>query len=233
MKKSILFSLSWLIVLAFIFTSCEKTDETPTKKRMEGVWQVVEAYDSSGTDIMSKIQGVIPITVVYLTSDNTLLSTFGPLTTYLVYGDTKWTEISSKIDQVFNYANLSFNGGEYFIADGVVDRFTVEMKLEGIGGTSTLVEILNIFNIQAEWLKSVVYHKFLDVKVSFNPTGDKMTWTFDNTTFARYNMKDQYGDYVLWMGFPTNKFSKSKFVLQKRSKTLQDLVQEAYQPPTF
>jgi hypothetical protein len=106
------------------------------------------------------------------------------------------------------------------------------MKLEGIGGTSTLVEILNIFNIQAEWLKEVVYHKFLDVKVSFNESNDVMTWEFDNQTWAKYNMKDQYGEYVLWGGWPISKFSKCKFELTKKSKTLNDLVSEAYADTT-
>jgi len=234
MKRKIIFPLISLGILIVISYSCQKQEEEiPTKTKMEGVWVVTEAYDSSGTDIMDKIQNsAIPVTAFWLTSDNSISSTAGPMTTYIVYGDNQWTEISSKIDQVFNYANLSYNGGEYFVADGTPDRFTIELKLEGIGGTSTLVEILNIFNIQAEWLKEVVYHKFMDVAVSFNETNDQMTWVWDSKTTARYNMKDQYGDYVLWEGWPIDKFSKCRFVLTKKSNTLNDIVTDAYDNPS-
>ncbi|PKP23159.1 MAG: hypothetical protein CVU05_00740 [Bacteroidetes bacterium HGW-Bacteroidetes-21] len=230
--KTTLRILFVLPFVAFLF-SCEKDAPTPTKTRMEGVWIVVEAYDSAGTSIMDKFQNpLIPITAVYLGSDNTILSTAGPMVTYMVYGESKWTQISAIIDQCFNYANLTFNGGEFFVADGVVDRFALEMKLEGIGGTSTLVEILNLFNIQAEWLKEVVYHKFLDVSVSFNENNDRMTWELDGSTWAKYNMKDAQGEYVLWYGWPVTKFSRCKFVLEKKVKTLNDVVDEAYNPTT-
>ncbi len=234
-NNSLLQSIILIMVFMVFIAGCELDElinpiaPTPTKTKMEGVWKVTEAYDSSGADIMNKIQNeFIPITAFYLSSDNTILSTSGPMTTYIVYGDSKWTQISSKIDQVWNYANLTFNGGEFFVADGTPERFTIELKLEGIGGTSTLVEILNIFNIQAEWLKEVVYHKFMDVAVSFNSDASEMTWEWDNTTFAAYNMKDQYGNYVLWQGWPINKFSKCKVVLTKQVKTLNDIVNEAY-----
>jgi len=225
--------LTILLVSVIFVTSCTKEkDATPTKTKMEGVWVVTEAYDSSGNSILNKVQNhLIPLTAFYLSSDNTVLSTGGPMTTYIVYGDSKWTQISSTIDHIFNYANLTFNGGEFFVADGTPDKFALELKLEGIGGTSTLVEILNIVGIQAEWLKEVVYHKFINVGVTFNDTNTKMTWTWDNSTTARYNMKDQYGDYVLWGGWPINKFSKCKFVLEKKSKTLNDVTTEAYQNP--
>ncbi len=235
MKRNFILPLVFISLIFMFSSSCKKEEpEIPTKTKMEGVWIVTEAYDSTGTSILDKIQNdVIPLTAFWLSSDNSISSTAGPMTTYIVYGDNQWTEISSKIDQVFNYANLSYNGGEYFVADGTPDRFTIELKLEGIGGTSTLVEILNIFNIQAEWLKEVVYHKFMDVAVSFNKANDQMTWEWDSKTVAKYNMKDQYGDYVLWQGWPISKFSKCRFVLTKKSKTLNDLTTEAYDnPPT-
>jgi|GEM_PF-564757 len=235
-KLKVLSQLLIVAVIAFSMFSCEKDAPTPTKSRMEGaVWVVTEAYDSAGNNIMDKFQNpLIPITAFYLSSDNTVLSTAGPMVTYIVYGDSKFTQVASIIDQVFNYANLSFNGGEYFVADGVVERFALEMKLEGIGGgaTNTLETILNMFNIQAQWLETVVYHKFLDVKVSFNQTNDLMTWEFDNSTWAKYNMKDDYGEYVLWGGWPVSKFSKCKFVLEKKTKNLQDVVSEAYADTT-
>lgn len=232
MKHATRFILFGLI--AFGFYACEKDAPIPTKQRMEGaVWVVTEAYDSAGNDIMDKFQNpLIPITAFHLSSDNTVLSTAGPMITYVVYGDSKWTQVSSIVDQVFNYANLSFNGGEYFVADGVTDRFALEMKLEGIGGSNTLETILNIFNIQAQWLETVVYHKFLDVKVAFNDKNDRMTWTFDTQTWAKYNMKDQYGEYILWGGWPVTKFSKCRFVLDKKTKKLDDIVSEAYADTT-
>ncbi len=235
MKKNFIYSIALFAIIVMFSSSCEKEEpETPTKTKMEGIWLVTEAYDSSGTDIMDKIQNsAIPLTAFWLTSDNSISSTSGPMTTYIVYGDSKWTEISSKIDQIFNYANLSYNGGEYFVADGTPDRFTIELKLEGIGGTSSLVDILKIFNIQEEWLKKVVYHKFMDVAVSFNETNDQMTWVWDSKTMAQYNMKDQYGNYVLWEGWPISNFSECRFVLTKQSKTLNDLTTAAYNnPPT-
>ncbi len=237
MKKAntLFLTISLLISVTFLFSSCEKEkDSTPTKTKMEGVWVVTEAYDSSGVTIMPKVQNhLIPITAFWLQSDNTVISTAGPMTTYMVYGDTKWTQISSTIDQLFNYANLNFNNGEFFVADGTPDRFALEMKLEGIGGTSTLSSILSLFGIEAQWLKEVVYHKFLNVGVSFNDAGDKMTWVWDDYTTARYNMKDSNGDYVLWYGWPISKFSKARFVLTKKSKSLNDITHEAYQnPPT-
>mgnify|MGYP001811151542 CR=1 FL=1 len=231
MKKTFtLIRIIPMLLVIFVVTSCVKEDpEVPTKTKMEGVWRVVQAYDSSGADIMTKVENnLIPITAFYLGSDNTILSTAGPMTTYIVYGDHKWTQISSTIDQIFNYASLTFNGGEYFVADGVTDRFTLEMKLEGIGGSSTLSDILDIFGISAQWLKEVVYHKFRDVSISFDDTDQYMTWQFDGQTSAVYNMKDQYGDYVLWGGWPVNGFQRCKFVLQKKTKSLNDITTEAY-----
>ena len=235
MKKSnkLFLTIIAITAISLLFNSCTK-DPTPTKTKMEGVWVVTEAYDSSGVDILGKIQNhLIPITAFYLSSDNTILSTAGPMATYLVYGDHKFTEIAAKINQYFNYANLTFNGGEFFVADGTPDVFTIEFKLEGIGGgaTNTLAEILSLFGIQAQWLKKVVYHKFMDVNVSFNTTGDQMTWIWTNRTTAAYNMKDAQGNYVLWGGWPINNFSKCRFVLSKKSKSLNDLTTEAYKNP--
>lgn len=235
--KNLSFYAMILVSFAVIVSSCKKEpDPTPTKQKMEGVWVVSEAYDSTGANIMTKIQNsLIPLTAFYLSSDNTVLSTAGPMVTYVVYGDNKFTEIAAEINQYFNYANLTFNGGEFFVANGTPDRFALEMKLEGIGGgaTNTLAEILSIFGIQAQWLKTVVYHKFINVSVTFNDTDDKMTWVWDSQTEGRYNMKDEYGDYVLWGGWPVDAFSKCRFVLYKKSKSLNDVTADAYaNPPT-
>lgn len=221
-----------LLITTLLFNSCLKEETvTPTKTRMQGVWKVTEAYDQSGASILTKIQ--FPITGFYLNSDNTVVSTSGPMMMYEVYGNSKFTEIASKINQVFDYASLNTTGGEFFVADGVVDRFTLEMKLEGLPGQKALTELLSIMNISSEFLKTVVYHKFINVKVSFNTTepssssADVMTWEFDNSTSALYNMKDQYGNYVLWNGWPVSGFSKCKFVLTKQSTSLTEMVKNA------
>lgn len=229
MKFSTLLKNVSILFLAVTLFSCEKDAPTPTKTLMEGVWVVKDALDSNGTSIIDKFQNpMIPLTAFYMGSDNTVLSTAGPMVTYLVYGDNKWTEISAIIDQTFNYANLTFNGGEFFVADGVVDRFTLEMKLEGIGGSHTLETILSFFNMDAQWLSRVVYHKFLDVAVEFNEAHDVMTWELDANTWAKYNYKDSQGEYLLWYGWPVSKFSKCKFILEKKSRTLNDIVSDAY-----
>ena len=225
--------------IILIFSSCDLENEpepTPTKTLMEGTWEVTEAYDSSGTDILDKLKvlkaipsgGIPPF--FHLSSDNGLISTAGPMTSYIVYNETFLSNlfsITAKIDQLFDYFTLSFDGGEWFIANGVVDRFTLEMKLEGVTGTSTLVEILNTFGVQPAWLetlKKVVYHRYKKVKISFQDTSNNiMVWELDDQTTSVYNWKNFEGDPFLWQGweFP---FAKCKFVLTKRSKDLQTLV---------
>ena len=209
-----------------ICTAC-----VPTKTLMEGVWEVTEAYDSAGTNILDTLKVLKKIPPFFhLSSDGTVISTAGPMILYVVYNETflsKLSLITSTIDQIFNYFDLNFNGGEFFIATGVVDRFTLEMQLEGIAGTSTLKDILTIFGVQPAWLETVVYHKFKDVKLSFQDTvGNIMVWEFDDQTTAEYNTKDQFGNKVLWQGWPVNNFAKCKFILTKRSKDLQTLVTE-------
>jgi hypothetical protein len=146
---------------------------------------------------------------------------------YVVYGPSKYVDIASKIDQVFNYSTLTFNGGEFFIGDGVQERFTLEMKLEGLPGLKTLNTLLELLGIPQSWLNVVVYHKFMDVKVSFSGNKNTMTWEIDEYTKAVYNTKDQYGNYVLWQGWPVNNFQRCKIVLVKRSTDLTTLVQNA------
>ncbi len=232
MKKNNIYLLRILVILipVLFLSSCDELldDEAPpvpTKTRMEGTWEVVEAYDTEkDTSILKKVK--VLYLGFHLSSDNTINSTAGPMTTYLVYGDSKWTEISSTIDRIWDYTEYNTNGGEFFIESGVTDRFTIEMKLEGIGGSSTIKDILEIVGVNAEFLETVVYHKFMDVEVTFNDDFTQMTWDFDETTFTEYNIKNQYGNYVLWEGWNAP-FRKCKFVLEKRSKDLKDLLIEA------
>jgi hypothetical protein len=223
-KRKLILLKPFSIILFFIFLSSCVKDETPTKTKMEGVWEVTEVYDESGTNITSKLE--YPVVAFYLASDNTVLSTAGPLFMYVVYGDSKYTTIAAAIDEVFGYASLDFNGGEFFVGGGQQDRCTLEMKLEGLPGQKTLTTLLDMLGITQDYLDLVIYHKFMDVGVTFNTVGDEMTWTIDNQTTAVYNTKDNYGNYVLWQGWPVNNFSKCKIVLKKRSVELRDVVTE-------
>lgn len=212
------------LCITLFLTSCEK-EQIATKTRMEGVWTVSHVYTSSGADIVSQFN--FPITAFHLSSDNTVISTAAPLTMFLVYGDNKYTQVAGTIDQVFNYAGLDFSGGEFFVAGGVVDRFTLEMKLEGLPGQKTLTFLLNALGIAQNYLDEVIYHKFMDVGVAFENNNNTMKWTFDNTTTAVYNKKDNYGNYVIWGGWPVSNFSYCTIVLEKQVKDLNQIVQEA------
>lgn len=212
-------------------------DETPTKSKMEGVWEVVEAYDEEGNSILEDIEfGGIYFS---LQSDNSVISTAGPMMMYIVYGGSKYTEIASKIDQVFNYTGADFTtNGEWFIDGGVVEEFAIEMKLEGIPGQKTFTELLSLFGIGNDYLDLTIYHRFKNVKVSFERGNNEMvfssdendeimSWEFDYYTDADYNVKDQYGDKILWNGWDATKFSKCTFVFQKRVGDIKDLIKES------
>jgi len=225
MKKTyitILKSLAIIVIITFI-ASC-KQETTPTQTQMQGIWQVTSVHDDDrDTDITSRVE--FPVIAFSLMSDNTVLSTAGPLFMYIVYGNSEYVQIASDMDEVFNYTQLSFNGGEFFVAGGVVSRFTIEMKLEGLPGQEALTDLLSLIGIDSQWLNVVIYHKFINVGITIDPTGQQMTWTIDNQTTATYNTKDQYGNYVLWNGWPVNNFSHCTIVLQKSASTLNQIVQ--------
>jgi hypothetical protein len=223
-RKRIKLPLLLLAAFSVLLSACEIEDTTPTKTRMESVWQVTEAYNQSGEDILSKI--TFPIVGFHLSSDNTIISTAGPMMMYIVYGGNKYTEIASKVDQVFNYASLNFNGGEFFVGGGIQNRFTLEMKLEGLPGQAALTTLLDLLGITNDFWDVVIYHKFMDVFVEFDQEGERMIWEFDDKTHAVYNTKDNYGNYILWNGWPVNNFSRSRFVFAKKTKDLKDLVIE-------
>jgi hypothetical protein len=98
MKKA----LSFLFIGFTLATlqSCTQ-EETPTKLAMQGNWELVSAKDAAGNDITSQI--AFPVTAIQLTDDNGMLGTQGPMFTRVVYGDSKWIEVSAKIKQVFDY----------------------------------------------------------------------------------------------------------------------------------
>ena len=211
--------------MIIVFSSCEEAIvEIPTRTKMQGIWAVTEVYSEADTLITEKFN--FPITAFWLSDDNSIMSTAGPLMMYTVYGDNQYTNIFSKIDQVFDYVSLNYNGGEFFVKNGVVERFTLEMKLEGLPGQDALTDLLSIIGIDAQWLEVVIYHKFMDIKVEFL-SNDVMMWTFDANTFAAYNFKNEYGNYVLWEGWPVNNFQKIRIILTKQVKSLDDVIIEA------
>ena len=208
------------LVVIILLASCLQ-DQTPTKTKMEGVWKVTSVTDATG-DITSSL--AFPVILFQLNNDGTVISTAGPLIMYVVYGHSKFTQIAADIDQVFDYATLNYNGGEFFVGGGVVDRFTLEMKLEGLPGQGSLTTLLNMLGVTQDYLDVVIYHKFMNIQVAFDVTGKQMTWTIDDQTTAVYNKKDSYGNYILWQGWPVSNFSKCTITLQKKSTSLNDLV---------
>jgi len=230
MKK--LNSIIFTAIASILFlTSCEK-DPTPTKILMQGNWELTEAQDANGNDILAKVS--FPVTVIQLTDDNGMLGTQAPLATRVVYGDTKWIEVSGKMNQLFDYVNFRFNTGEYFVGEGEVDEFTVEFKLQATAAAGALSDILTIFGVGGGWLQQTVYHKYTDVKVSF-PGEDKkfskndderniMIWEFTDETKGFYNYKDSQGNIVLWNGWPVDKFARGKFTWTKKTEGINDLV---------
>lgn len=231
MKKKYL-SICVAIMAVLFFSGCEQ-EETPTKILMQGNWELTAATDANGNDILGKL--AFPVTVIQLTDDNGLLGTHAPLATRVVYGDTKWAEVSGKMNQLFDYANFRFNTGEFFVGEGTVDNFTVEFKLQAtaIAG-GVLSDILTIFGVGNGWLQQTVYHKYTNVKVSF-PGKDKtytkkddekntMIWEFTDDTKGAYNYKDSQGNPVLWQGWPVDKFARGKFTWTKKTEGLNDLV---------
>jgi hypothetical protein len=232
--KNVKILLLFLLPLAMMQTSC--TDEPPpTKTLMQGNWELVEATDAGGSDIKSKV--AFPVTVVQLTDDNGMVGTIGPMFTYLVYGPSKWIEVSAKIKQVFDYANFRFNTGEFFVESGQVQTFTVEGKLQATAALGGLKDILEILGVGQGYIQQTIYHKFLGVSVTFPGLENKgtslggqkkeyntMIWEFTDSTIGAYNYKDGSGNYVLWQGWPVDKFTRARFVFEKRTQGINEIV---------
>jgi hypothetical protein len=228
MHTTIFRRLLLVALAAAALTSCDLNNliTPPTKQQMQGTWVLTQATDAQGVDITQKVS--FPITAIQLTDDNGMVGTMGPLFTYIVYGGSKWTEVAGKMDQLFDYVNFQFNTGEFFVADGQVNSFTVEAKLQAtaaVGGRS-ITEILSIFGVNTSYLQKTIYHKFKNVAVDFDGK-DTMIWTFDSETQAFYNYKDAGGDTVVWGGWPTTGFQKCRFVFTRKTLKLEDLVTAA------
>ena len=99
MKK--IFLPAFFLIISLGWTSC-KREPTATKILMQGNWELTAATDAAGNNILSQV--AFPVTVIQLTDDNGLLGTHAPLATRIVYGDSKWTQLSGKMNQVFSLA---------------------------------------------------------------------------------------------------------------------------------
>lgn len=218
------FKVLLLGLLGMLVISCETTEKpTPTKTLMRGNWELVQATDSTG-EITNDI--AFPVTVIQLADDDGMTGTLGPMFTRIVYGPSKWIEAVAKFDQVWDYANFQFNNGDYWVGNDVQQRFTLEARLKAttaVGG-SAFTDLLSILGVNAQWLDHTIYHKFQNVKVDFSDNNQTMIWEFDNETIGVYNKKDTNGNYILWYGWPVDKFLRSKYVFQKRTQGIIDIV---------
>ncbi|HBS86322.1 MAG: hypothetical protein A2W91_19100 [Bacteroidetes bacterium GWF2_38_335] len=226
-----------LIAGIVTITSCEDPeDPTPTNELMEGVWEMNSLYDNTTSG--EKKDSVVAFFPQWIHMDdmNSVNSTLGPLFMWIVYGDSKFISVTSKIDEVFKYADLQLTEGEWFIdKNKVVDNFTIEIKMK-FPTMETVTEIFDIFNIDLpefaeDAMDLVIYHKFKYVGVTINDDNpDKMVWTFGEGVQPTYNTKDQYGDPVLYHGLDVNPFSECTITFERKAKSLTDLIQEHTAP---
>ncbi len=200
---------------------------------MQGVWKVNAVYDEEGKNITEDVTTILPA-YIHLDDKNSINSTCGPLFMYIVYGKSRFINVISRVDEIFDYADLSLTEGEWFIKkSGQTDFFTCEIKMK-FPGMNTLESILSdMGNINLgfleEMIEAVIYHKFIDVNIDvddYNP--DEMVWTIDNKTTPIYNTKNQYGEYVLWNGVNPNTYTHCRIHWKKQSKSILDLVNASF-----
>ncbi len=231
MKKLRILTLIFVASSVF-FASCEKVEEpTPTNELMEGVWELTEAYEGDSI-VTDKVTSFFP-SYVHLDNSNSVNSTMGPLFMYIVYGDSKFINITSKMDEVFSYMDVSLTEGEWFIdKNKVVDNFTVEMKLK-FPTMQTLTDIFDLLDVNLpevleDGMDLTIYHRFKYVSIIVDEDyPDEMIWEFTENVAADYNVKDMYGDKVAYTGIPADGFSKCRLVFSKRVKSITDLVTES------
>lgn len=246
-KKVLLPLFAILLVAPLVFNSCEDPDEpTPTNELMEGVWKLTEAYNVTtskatgevqDSSILSTVTGFFP-TFVWLDNKNSVISTAGPLFFYIVYGNSKFMDIQTKMDDIFSYTSLSFcTNGEWFIdKNKVVDEFTIEMKLL-FPSMETFNDIFNLLNVDLpeiveDAMGIVVYHRFKHITVDVSDDNpNQMVWEFTDAIEADYSTKDQYGDKVVYnpfsqQGVDPGQWKRCKLVFTKQIKTLEQLIEQ-------
>lgn len=235
MKKSLLLNLALLLSVAFLFNSCELEEEqpTPTNELMEGVWEVTEIYNANGVEKRDELFTTVFPSYIQLTDQESVNSTLGPLFMYLVYGESGFINVTGKLTEVFNYADLQLTEGDWFIdKNKVVDKFTIKVKLR-IPTGEVINEVFELLNaglpeILEDAVDVIVHHKFRDVTVTVSDDNpDRMVWEFTDETVGSYNTMDKYGDPVLYIGIDSKSFQRSRIVLERKAKGLIDLVEEA------
>jgi len=232
-KKLLFKGIIFILMAALFIPSCEDPEEpTPTNELMEGVWQATAIYDEDGVDITDSIMAFFPC-FFHLDDMNSVNSTAGPLFMYIVYGPSRFINITSKLDEVFKYADIQLTEGEWFIdKNKVVDNFTIEIKMM-FPTMQTMTDIFDLLNVDLpeildDAMGLVIYHKFKFVSVDVgdeNP--DMMVWELTDAVVPTYNTKDQYGDPVTYSGISVDEFSRCRIVLEKKTKSIIDLVEEA------
>lgn len=208
-------------------------DELPTKDRMIGLWEVTELYDGNdtNTNILDTISlgysGVKVPTFFYMTEDQDLQSTAGPLFLYMVYGLNNWTTFFGKMDEIFNYVNnKAFTNGQWGIEDSVVETFTIEAKILP-PSMQTFTTILDLIpGINTSSLKKYIIHRFIDVSVTVEEGSDTMVWELTTNTSGYYYTQNAQLDQDLWSGWNAEHFSKCKIILTKRVGTLEQKIEE-------
>ncbi len=231
--KSTFFRTLLIFVIIFSISSCEKEDEpTPTNDLMEGVWKLDKIVDENGVNVTDTVMEFFPA-YLHLDDANSVNSTAGPLFMYLVYGESKFISISSKMDEMFKYADMQLTEGEWFIdKNKVVDNFTLEIKMR-FPTMETFNEIFTIFDIDLpevveDAMDIIVYHKFKFVKTQINDTNpDIMVWNVTKEVQANYYTKDQYGDPVVYVGMSPDAFTKCTMTWSRQAKSITQLVEEA------
>lgn len=227
-----------ILVLSFsiIVSSCKKKEEedpTPTNELMEGVWKLESIVEENGPNITDTVTGWFP-TFIQLNDANGFLSTAGPLWMYLVYGRSEFINISSKIDEVFNYGDLEMSLGDWYIdKNKVVDNFTLKARLR-FPALETVNEIYEILPFDppefvADAIDLIIYHRFKNIGVSINDDDpDKMVWIIDNEVVADYNTVNNVGDPVVYVGVNPSNFSHCTITFKRAVKSLNDLAADAH-----
>ncbi len=229
MKK--MMKLIGVALLFSMFTSCSLVDEliedeTPTKTKMQGVWEVVEVKEigTDTLDILNTLNPKIP-SFIHIKENTHFSSTAGPLFLYIVYGRSKWTQIMSKVDQFFDYAKLTTTDGRWFSGGGVVETFTPQVTLS-FPSSSAAKSFLELFGVGNGYFDTYIEHKFKDVSISFT-NDDTMYWEWTESTVGEYNKMTDEGDLLLWHGWEADKYSRCRLKLVKRVGTLTELITSA------
>jgi hypothetical protein len=164
---------------------------------------------------------------------NSVNSTLGPVFMYIVYGDSRFIDVTSKFDEVFTYTDLALTEGEWFIdKNKSVDNFTIEIKMR-FPTLKTLNEVfellqLDLPEIAADAIDIIVYHKFKFVKVEISEANpDIMVWEFTDEVVPTYNTKDKYGDPVIYTGISTDSYTRCRLVFNRKVKSIEELVMDA------